>query len=607
MDRWYLDRVSRLVRGRLRVVGPLLACGAGTLAAQRPAVLDTVSVVASRTHGSGAAAARSVTVITRDEIARTSARTVADVLSTVMGVDLYTRSPAQADVSIRGSSAEQIVVVVDGVRMSDVQSAHYTLDLGVPLASVERIEVMRGLGSALYGPDAVGGVINIVTSRAPADVARAHSGSFGTVGGALAGGTSRDATSLGVSADFDKSDGHRDGTDYRMGQGRVSYTTPAAGGALRANAALGVRDFGAADFYAPYNSIERTTTTTLDSRWDRPVGAWSLALSGSTRRHQDHYVLVRGDPSIYENRHESWQTTGDAVATSGDGPVGVALGVEGVHDQLSSARLGGRRDGRAGAFAELSAGHRDGVAADAGLRADHSSVYGDFVSPSLSASAHLSDAVTIHASGGGGFRAPTWTERFYTDPSNQGNPDLRPERFWTAEAGARASAGPSAFDVTGFVRRATDLIDWVKPEGAPATAVWQATNVGEATYRGIEAALELPAFGGVSTTLFADGLTLDASESAGIVGKYALRPITRQAGARWSTPATHALAAHVDLIAAQRAKESGYATANVRVSWTRGDYRLTLDATNLANADWLDASGKPVAGRGLYGGIEWRR
>ena len=65
---------------------------------------------------------------------------------------------------------------------------------------------------------------------------------------------------------------------------------------MRTNLAIGVRDFGAADFYAPYNSIERTTTTTLDSRWDEGVGSWNLAVSGATRRHQDHYVLVRGDP-----------------------------------------------------------------------------------------------------------------------------------------------------------------------------------------------------------------------------------------------------------------------------------------------------------------------
>src|SRR5262249_57369625 len=120
--------------------------------------------------------------------------------------------------------------------------------------------------------------------------------------------------------------------------------------------AFGERDFGANDFYGPYNSFERTQTTTLDSRWDASVGDWGIALSGSTRRHHDDYVLVRGDPSLYENLHQSWQTTGHLVATRRPGPVAVALGTEGVHDQLSSFRLGAHRDWRAAVFGEATVG-----------------------------------------------------------------------------------------------------------------------------------------------------------------------------------------------------------------------------------------------------------
>lgn len=572
-------------------------------AQERPVALDTTTVVASRTRM--AAASRSVEVITRDDIARSSARNVADVLSTVSGVDVYGRSAAQADVSIRGSSAEQIVVLVDGVRMTDVQSAHYALDLAVPLETIERIEILRGMGSALYGPDAIGGVINIVTRRTGSADARVRSGSFGSVTAGLAGGASRGVASLSTAADFDKSDGHRDGTDYRIGQGRASLSLPTSGGILRTNLAIGVRDFGAADFYAPYNSIERTTTTTLDSRWDEGVSSWNLSVSGSARRHQDHYVLVRGDPSIYENRHASWQTTGDIVGTGEVSGVGVAIGTEAVHDQLSSARLGGRRDWRSGVFGEASFGRGNRTSADVGVRGDHSSVYGDFFSPSLGTNVALTQSVDLHASGGAGFRAPTWTERFYTDPSNQGNADLQAERFSTADLGFRAHAGAWRLDVTGFARRAVNLIDWVRPIGAPSTGVWQATNVGRATFRGIEGTLDLPAIRGFGTSLFADGLSLTATQGDTLSGKYALRPLTRQAGLRISTPSDRAVTARVDLEGARRALESGYVTGNVRIAWNRRAYRVTFDATNLANAVWLDASGKPAPGRGLYAGVEW--
>ncbi len=568
--------------------------------------MDTVTVVASRTRPPGVM--RSVDVITREQIAASSAHNVAELLSSVMNVDVYTRSAAQADVSIRGSSPEQVVVLVDGVRMTDVQSAHYTMDIAVPLESIERIEVMRGVGSALYGPDAIGGVISIVTRRDQPGEVRARSGSFGTVGGGAADGVTRGAFSLTGAADFDKSDGHRDGTDYRIGQGRVSLVTPTPGGLVHTDLAFGARDFGANDFYGPYDSFERTQTTTLDSRWDESVGDWNLALSGSTRRHHDDYVLVRDDPSLYENLHQSWQTTGDLVASRSAGPIAVALGSEAAHDQLSSFRLGAHRDWRAAVFGEATAGNASSAMADLGLRGDHSSVYGNFFSPSLSASMPLiHDDVTAHASGGAGFRSPTWTERFYTDPANQGDPNLRPERFSTADVGARANAGAWSIDVTGFVRRATNLIDWVKPIDAPAAALWQTMNVGSATFRGFESAVDLPAMDGVRSSVFVDGLSLTSSQGDTLVGKYALRPITRQAGVRFSTPLKHAFTACIDVEAARRALESGYVTGNARFAWSRGEYRITFDALNLTNAAWLDASGLPVAGRGFYAGIEWSR
>ena len=599
-------RIARNVRCATTVLAAVFALGrAGPLHAQQPPVrLDTVAVIASRTPG--AANTRSVEVITRADIERSTARTVTDVLSTLMGVDVYGRSGAQADVSIRGSSPEQIVVLVDGVRMTDVQSSHYTLDLAVPLGAVERIEVLRGMGSALYGPDAVGGVIDIVTDRAPS-VVQARTGSFGTVGGSLASSLRRGGASLSGAADFDKSDGHRDGTDYRVGQARVSFATPAAGGTSRTNVGLGVRDFGAADFYAPYNSIERTATTTLDSRWDLSIAGWRLALAGSTRRHQDHYVLVRGDPSLYENRHESWQSAGSLVANHEAGPAAFAVGAEAEHDQLSSARLGAHRDWRAGVFGEIAVGDPAHTISHLSARADHSSAYGDFLSPMASVASRLTDHVLARASGGVGVRAPTWTERFYTDPSNRGDPDLRPERFWTADVGLRGTAGTWSLDLSGFTRHATNIIDWVRPAAAPPTAVWQTMNVGAATYVGVETAIDLPKLNGVATSLYADGLKFDASRSAGLAGKYALRPITRQAGLRVTSSAAHALGAHLDLALARRALERDYVTGNARIAWRRARYRVTLDVMNLTNADWLDASGKPAAARGVYGGIQWMR
>ena len=137
----------------------------GAAALARPAVaqrapqqVDTVHVVA-RTDPTVVSATRSFEVITRDDLARHAARSLADVLGLALGADAQDRSPAQADIGLRGSTFNQVVVLVDGVRVSDVQSGHYALDLAVPVAMIERVELLRGTGSAMYGSDAIGGVI----------------------------------------------------------------------------------------------------------------------------------------------------------------------------------------------------------------------------------------------------------------------------------------------------------------------------------------------------------------------------------------------------------------------------------------------------------------
>jgi len=210
--------------------------------------LDTVRVT-SRSDAELATSTRSVEVITREDLERRAARSLSDVLSVALGVDAQPRSPAQADLGLRGSTYNQVVVLVDGVRVSDVQSGHYALDLAVPVGMIERIEILRGTGSALYGSDAIGGVVNIVTrsDSSFADLAT-RVGSFGGANGRVALGAASGGTALRIGADVDRSDGHRDGTDYRITQVRGRAERPLGNARITAGVGLGARQFGAADF-----------------------------------------------------------------------------------------------------------------------------------------------------------------------------------------------------------------------------------------------------------------------------------------------------------------------------------------------------------------------
>ncbi len=599
--------LSRVTRGALLSV-TLLGL---RLEAQSSVTLDTVRITAvSRIPTSLATPLRSVEVIDRARLERMPAVTVADYLATTLGVDVRGRSPAQADVSLRGSTFEQVLVLVDGVRVSDAQTGHFNLDLAVPLDLIERIEILRGPASAVYGADAVGGVINVVTRRGSGSAdARAWGGTFSSLGGAVSGGSTTGPLRLSGGADYAKSDGHRSGTDFDLVQGRLGAELQVGGGRLLSDVGIGARDFGAADFYAPFPSHERTRSSTATLRYEsRPDAPWTVGVTGSTRRHSDLFTLVRENPAIYQNSHVSWQSSGELVARyASANPWGVALGGE-VNDlRLRSVRLGDRNETRSAAFSEATLGRPRGPMLNVGVRADRSSTYGDFVSPSAAVALPLHSIALLRGSVSRNFRAPTWTERFYEDPGNVGEPDLRAERFIGSEIGLRLfPSSRISVDVAGFARDAKDVIEWAKPVGATPTTPWRTMNIASATYRGIEAQVSAPEFLGVDWRIHATGLRFKPEGAAGFEGKYALRPVSRTLGLSASAPILSSLRVSVDGVQVTRKDEGSHLLANARVAYGWRAVALTLDVLNLANDAYLDASAKDAAGRAVYVGARWR-
>jgi len=571
--------------------------------------LDTVRVT-SRSDAELARSTRSVEVITREDLTRRAARSLSDVLAVALGADAQPRSPAQADLGLRGSTYNQVVVLVDGVRVSDVQSGHYALDLAVPVALIERIEILRGTGSALYGSDAIGGVVNIVT-RSDASLAELGTrvGSFGGANGHVALGTTSDGTALRLGADVDRSSGHRDGTDYRITQVRGTAERAVGGARIAADVGLGARQFGAADFYSPYPSYETTRSTTADVRVHAPLST-RLSVDGvvHTRRHSDVFTLKREDPAFYQNTHLSWQSGAEGTARFAPTELlRIAAGGELFDARLRSARLGDHDERREAAFVEATAGRAGSAVLDAGLRGDWSSVVGGFASPSVAVSLPIGSSLQLRASSARGFRAPDWTERYYKDPANVGDSTLSVERFTAHEIGARIfPVGWASADVALFQRRATELIDWARPTGAPSTTPWRTMNFAAATYRGVEAMVRVPDLAGVDWTLRGSGLHLDASTADGITGKYALRPLTRTFGLSAATHVVHGASLTVDALRTRRSGESDHFALNARLGQRIGGIDASVELLNLTNAQYLDVAGKPVAPRSIFIGLEWR-
>jgi len=218
-------------------------------------------------------------------------------------VDLRQRggNNIQTDVSLRGSTFGQTLVLLNGMRLNDVQSGHHNMDVPVPVESLERVEILKGSGSTLYGSDAIGGVVNFITSTPEASEFRIRgaAGSFGTNQERVAGTLvrSRFTEQLAVYRDF--STGFIPNRDYRNLALSSSTFFRTRLGTSSILLASNDKPFGAEQFYGNYNSWERTRTWWASGQ--QAFGERTQA-SFAYRRHTDLFVLYRDRPQVFTNR-----------------------------------------------------------------------------------------------------------------------------------------------------------------------------------------------------------------------------------------------------------------------------------------------------------------
>ncbi len=566
--------------------------------------LDTLLVTgASRLPGG--AAGRVVSIVDRDALLRQPIGSVSEAVGWVMGADLQVRSPAQADLSLRGASYEGVLVLVDGVRMSDPQTGHFDLDTTVPLERVERIEVLLGPASAQFGADAVGGVVNIVTrSDWTGGEVRMEGGTFGRWTVAGSGGGDLGDWDATVGAERTESDGHREGTDYEVTlvDGRVGG--PLGAGRLEVSMGHGRRNFGAADFYGPFPAYERTRTSFGAARWTTPAGPLSLTTQVTARRHTDDFILRRDDPDFYRNNHVSDQVGADASAQLAVGAAGLlAFGAEWIRETLESNALGDREQDRLAAFAEVTT-PLGSATATTGVRVDRREGFETFVSPSVSVSVPAGDALRLRAQAGRAFRTPSWTERYYEDPANIGTPDLEGEKSWSVEGGVDLVLPANAvLRATVFRRHSDDLIDWARPAAEPEEP-WRTRNVESATFRGLELSGAVGSMAALLLTGHASWLDVETSEAPGLDSKSTLRPLTRTL----SVTAERSLFGDRARLRVQgqdrtRVDEDGVFLLDARIGVSVPLGEVYVGATNVTDATYADLSGRPAAGRAVSLGL----
>ncbi len=549
---------------------------------------------------------RDVEVISGEDIQALPFESVDDVLRMLSGVEVRSRGPfgAQTDFSIRGSNYGQSLVMVDGFRLNDAQAGHHNGDIPVPVAAIERVEVVTGAGSSLHGADAFGGTINVITRKAfegwQADVS---GGSFDLVDASASGGVRQGAWTHALAGAFSRSSGFEPDRDHKVftGSYRGSVGDEATFGVAYAN-----KEFGANGFYGPAPSREWTGQTLVNyeqrlARRDRVVAT----ADGFYRTHSDHYIYDETNPSLSENRHRTHSAGGEVkVHLDASKATQVSVGASGGGDWVRSTNLGDHDFARGSVFAEVRqyVGEGGRVIVYPGVRFDSYSTFGSSWSPSLAVSAWTTNRVKLRASTGHAFRVPTFTELYYHDPSNVGTPGLKPERAWTGDGGVDffLARGWTA-DATVFGRWEDNVIDWVR---ATPTDRWTATNVRDVRSHGIE--------GGVHRTLGVHGMATVQytwqrlnTDSVSSLSKYALDYATRSlavAGAahfgEWS------IGPRVEY--KHRIDGRAHWVTDTRLARRFGDWEAYADAANLFNVTYQEITGVDMPGRWFKVGLRHR-
>lgn len=475
--------------------------GISAEAQQTGAQLNPVVVTATKTEKDPKDVTQSVTVITAEDIRRSTATTVAEVVRDAAGLSLIRQGVRGSldSLSIRGANYSQVLVLLDGVRLNSPRDSGVDLSaLPIALEDIERIEIVRGSSSALYGADAVGGVVNIITKKPDAPVSRIG-GAIGSHGydtiQAGASGRHKGGT-YSLSGVRETSDGYRENSDLEQWtvNGKLGY------------------DFAqdtSLDLTANYVSKENGTPGSLTypsatgRQWDRTLvlgtsfrqrfsAAFDLKVSAGMVENR----LMFKDPDIFvDSLHKSTTETAEGLMTllAGDWSL-FTLGYETKKDSLDSTNSGDHETTNAAWYLQDEINMGKSLIIVVGQRYDKHSVYGEQWSSRASGRYLLGSGTVVRFSYGEGFRAPTFNDLYWSDPWAIGNPDLRPETSVEYEAGIEQSmSAGSGIKLAGFRRKVKDLINWnwmifpMQPE-----------NIGRADIRGAEAEASIGASDSIS-------------------------------------------------------------------------------------------------------------
>ena len=614
----------------------------------REMMLDEVSVTGSRAPLTKSQAARMVTVLERADIAQAPVQSINDLLKYAVGVDVRQRGPigAQTDISIRGGTSEQIIILLNSINICDPQTGHNVMDLPIDLSEIIRIEVLEGPAGRIYGTSSLVGAINIVTRPAQSTSADVtiEGGSYGYGRVSGRGNLRSGHWNNQLSAGYSRSDGYSRSKAGSLNTDfsglKAFYQGQYEDDDLMLHWHLGIADkgWGSSTFYASPkwqadDQYEHTTKLFSAIQGVTKGGRLHFVPSIYWNQNRDRYEGYRGQPEKMAYNYNRTDVYGVNLSSYFDWVAGrTAFGAELRNEDLVSGNLG----------EPLSQTHHiKGTDRDYTLGVnrtnisgylEHNLLFKDFtvsaglvavkntwsnmnmtVYPGIDISYRPNDHWKLHVSYNTSLRMPSFTEMYYKLQGYAADPHLKPEEMQALEAGLTINYRLFTMNCALWHHHGKNMIDWIMDTSKGDEAVWQSVNHTEINSTGFEFSTEAH-LQRATAKLSYSYITQDKKQESGIVSQYALEYLRHKLVGNLRLQ----LARRLDLGITVRWQDrvgsytdfdghiqdyEPYCLTDARLTWRQDSWKAYIEANNLFDTSYHDYGLVEQPGRWLIAGF----
>ncbi len=557
-------------------------------------------------------------ILTSADIERLPVLNSQDVLKYVIGLDSRQRGfgGVQTDIGIQGSGFDQVLVLINGVRMSDAQTGHHMMNLPIPLEAIDRIEITKGANARRYGLNAMAGVVNFITKKSITNslLINGFTGSsfesnndgevYSNQGFRVFSTFNNRKVNGWVSSSLDQGNGYRNNSAFNTYRNMAEVNVPLKKTEINALIGGNNNEFGANGFYAaPADSTSHETVNTVfgNLRVLHQLGqGHAVRANVGLRNNFDHYIFRNFNPT-YPNKHTSNVFMADIQWFKTINYFNISAGSEYREEKIASSNLGRRNRSFLGTYIDVNRKIGE-LFISGGLYALNQSELGLKVYPGVEMSYKLNRLFSVYGNFGTGQRLPTFTDLYYKGPTNKSNPNLKPESAESFEFGIRYLKNNVQGSVNVFQRNTSQLIDWTKL--SVDSIQWSPVNYNQSLTKGVELQFDI-IFHNAKIQVGYCGLDIKNSKEDKIISKNALNYLSHQAIVGISLPVMKGL----NLNCQARYQERNIVnegiwlySANVNYA-IRQQISLYLNFQNITNQKYTEISILPLPPRWTTFGV----